>query len=651
MTVDVENARQPLVKNNKKMPQFGKIFEIIKHDDVQELQQQVEKESLEMVLMPQDSQHYKTALHAAVDSAAMDCLKILLEGNPTSEALDSPDADGNTPLHTAVSNLNGIAVVKLLEAGAYPNARTDQGQTALHLLAYKASSAATPETKAEIMNCVKPLIEHNDIDLNAVNNSHLTPLKISAAKFPTKSVALDEFCRKLIENGALVEDKTREILDNFRVPYIKTNAINQKKKTLPLADIYNLLITGKHENLQENLKKLSTQDARDVANRYLGSKRIMYYLVDKCNAEGVSILLRFGAKPWSRNMGGELPLHRALARGHHAIVSSLIEHMKKTNMNRKVDIREESYSLIQKALQCRNTQKLSEIDSNKCLRRIFESDVLVNVNQKEKEDNQTALHVAAAMNNQEAMSILLENGAYLGEHRIIGLQDHGTVLNAIMPKTLHKAMDNCIHTHQSHDSEEDMLDPEYTLEMNYGFLLPPQENENTKTPSYHNEAAVLFDVSLSKEHHNSLKHPLIQTLLYAKWRRVLPLYALNLIIYLTFVLLLTAFMYSLKNLRLLQRNEANGNFTDFDRMQERISEYQTQSGVIMTFVLIITAYMAIKEGFQIYFTYKSYYRYIENYLEWFLIFAVLVACFVPLSLDATRHVAAWAMIAAWWVLA
>lgn len=654
MTVDVENQRRLLIPAQAKMPKWEKIAKIIERDDEKELKQQLANESLELVARPQDSQHYKTALHAAVDNGATECLKALLEANPSQDILDSPDDDGKTPLHVAVEQLRADAVSRLLTAGVNINARNDQGHSPLHLLAYEAAKATTSEKLSAVVKILDTMLKNRNLDLEALNNSKITPIRAAAGKLPSKSSTLEQFCKKLVSAGANVDLKTRELLDKHCAPKLTLDAAVPPNTQTVSGKLLNVLIINHPEAIAEILSDGKTnRDTFNAANSYMGSKKVLYYVVDRGDECGVKALLGGGADPWSSNRDGELALHRALSRGNYTIVNLLINEMKKNNRNKVVDLRHKSFSLLHKAMEENKISRKGSAENNdsiKCLRRLFENDVILDVNQKEEGSlNQTALHVAGAMNNQEAMAILLENGAYLGEHRIIGGRDSGTVLNAIMSKTLEKTMDNCIKvpSHSSESNEDDILDPDYTLEMNYRFLLRPTSSEPSKVTCMENEVALLFDVSQSKEHRNAIKHPLIQAFLYAKWGKVFPLYILNLVLYLLFVILLTVFMYSLKNLRVLENMPESNNGTAEAILNEQIRSYRSVRGITMAFILIIAIYMTVKEVFQIAFTYKSYFRYIENYLEWFLILAVLVACFIPLSVAFTRHLAAWAMIAAW----
>ncbi|KAF2351032.1 Ankyrin repeat-containing domain [Trinorchestia longiramus] len=181
MIVDIENQRGLLIPAQSKMPKWDKISKIIKTDDVRELRVQLENESLEMVVCPQDSLHYETALHVAVKSSATECLKTLLEtlesleDRARQDILNSPDSDGNTPLHVAVKSLNSNAVTALLKAEANPNLRDDKGHSPLHLLAYaakvKEEQRGAAKVKEEQREAGK--VKEEQREANKVSTQHM----------------------------------------------------------------------------------------------------------------------------------------------------------------------------------------------------------------------------------------------------------------------------------------------------------------------------------------------------------------------------------------------------------------------------------------------------------------------------------------------
>ena len=248
-------------------------------------------------------------------------------------------------------------------------------------------------------------------------------------------------------------------------------------------------------------------------------------------------------------------------------------------------------------------------------------------------DGDTALHLAAATSNQEAIAILLKNGAYLG----------GTNLHNVLPTTIETAMDNCIT-----DNHSNVFNQDYELEIDYSVLIHETNDESQKI---FNESKLLFDISETEHLRNTIKHPLVRVFLDARFNKVFILHLITLLLYSIFVILLTVFMYYLKNQRILEKNLENctTNCSSMEPLWEKkLSFYQTRNSFLKIFILLITLYMAIKEVFQMYVTsYKSYFFSIENYLELFLISSALISCFYPLSVAWTRHLAAWTVVGAW----
>ncbi|XP_018017020.1 CARD- and ANK-domain containing inflammasome adapter protein-like, partial [Hyalella azteca] len=597
--IDIVSQRPLLVPDNAKRPNWKEVFKIIEKDDATKLRQLLcdagagaHHEMLELVARPQESKDHKTALHAAVEIPAPECLKVLLESHPSLDVLDSPDNKGNTPLNAAVKSLNCDAITKLIKAGATVNVRNDYGNSPLHLLVYAAARGGELSSRRPLLRvegnravrrsllraegnqavqgplaaapfienfdkCVDALLECPSLDMDALNYNKFTPLRAAAEKMSSKTGSLKTFCQKLVQKGASIDEHTRQILVEHNVPISQDEATTLPLSQTATAKLLNLLVGDQSEGIADMFSGVSaTQEVRAAANCYLGSKKVLHYLVDRCSETGVRALLLAGADPWSTSRKGELALHSALAHGDLAIANLLINEMKTKKNSNRIDLRHKSFSLLQKALENnididKTATKCYNSNKYECLNRLFEDDVLIDVNQKDERPdiNQTALHIAGAMNNQDAMTILLEHGAYLGERRMIGKQNMGTVLNALMAKTLEKTMDNCIKVQSQAVEQNGTLDPErkkriieedtlncnYTLELNCQFLMSPTPSEPTKVQQLENEVSLLYDVSQSQEHRNSIKHPLIQTFLYAKWRKVFPLYILNLFLYMMFV--------------------------------------------------------------------------------------------------------------------
>ncbi|KAK3885671.1 hypothetical protein Pcinc_010128 [Petrolisthes cinctipes] len=278
-------------------------------------------------------------------------------------------------------------------------------------------------------------------------------------------------------------------------------------------------------------------------------------------------------------------------------------------------------------------------DHADCFKRLFEADIELNLN--EEHIGRTAVHVAASFNKQEAVSNLLQHGAFLGARPWLTKDTQcPSVLPSLKASTLEKAMAGCIkhlpHSNTQQESE-DLNNDNHTLLLDYRFLLPPDAaNQDV------NEVATLMDISRSKHHRRVIKHPLVQTLLYAKWRKALPFYMLNLFFYSLFVTLLTVFVYSLRDLRLLETD------TEKTDQSEAINNLYNRIVVIKIFLLALTFYMLGREILQIVFLGIQYLKNIENYLEFLLIISVFILCIPNLNIEFIRHLAAWAMVVAWY---
>ncbi|XP_068240435.1 transient receptor potential channel pyrexia-like isoform X2 [Palaemon carinicauda] len=610
--------------------------------------------------------HITSSLHTAAKKGAVKCLKALLDASPPQEILDIPDHVGKTPLMVAVAEAQPQAVRMLLKAGAHVNARNDNGLSCLHLLVFSIQKGEiAEETLQEIVDL---LLSHSDIDLEPHNDSNLTPLGLAAKRIPPSDKAprpsgLITYCKKLVQAGASLTEKAEhstieEVLQQKKAHTavlmgIVPGASPNRPSTSEFLDM--IILKKDIEDIREFLRKKSPEEARLAANGRLGSQTLLFRSVDSSNEPLVEALLKAGANTWAFEITSELPIHRAAARGHFGIMDHIITYMKPDR--RPVDLQEYTFSIIQKLMENSKKQKeyIPEINHSKCFERLLKPDVLLNFNQTlEKGSSQTTpLHIAASFNNQEASSQLLSHGAFLGSRRVVMGKDYGNILGALLPSTLQHAMDRCITHHPNNlddEENENIFNDDYTLDLDYSFLVPPVDTDSKEEAKSVNEMETLMEISKSKLHRPAIKHPLVQTLLYAKWRKALPLYLFNLLIYFIFVVILTAFVYSIKDLRILEAraDSLKEKQPENSTLDKDIESKQTTVNVLMAFLIPCTIYMIIREVFQIYFAYSIYLKSIENYLEWILVVFVFILCIAPLDADSTRHLAAWAMIVAWY---
>lgn len=660
---------------------WGEIEECLKNDDSEQLEKRIKGKHFQAVWRPSGAPAKATPLHKAAELGCVNCMSVLIRiatENKTNEDffIDSPDNDGRTPLFMAVQAMQKQAMIKLLEAKAHINARNEQGYTILQKITNGLFESSADENKQKLLlECLDIILERPDVDLEAKNIWRNTILVDATMKLLRKpSNALIMLCKKLILKGASLnacnsEGKSvAQLLENKPV---LTPELLRERKAAPRRPLLSLLLeaimTGESgERVEQILGGVDEEEDTKLSNSYFGKRPLLFFAVKDSDLQTVEVLLNAGADSWKKDLSGETCLHKALSRGNPEILDCIIVNMKeKKNLGRhdKINMWDESFSLLQNILENHRKDIVPkpDVDHMKCLN-IFLKNFKIDVNACETGNiTQSILHLAASFNNQEAAKLLLERGAFLGSRKIVFDEDRGNVLKALRPETLERAMNGCITTQQistrsnsSAKNTEDITSPDYCLNLNYEFLVPPlnKHSQNDESPDRRNEVKTLMEVSENKAHRKAIKHPLIQTFLYAKWRKVLPLYILNLLLYLVFVIFLTLFMYGVKDLRIKEERRTAAekvSSVSNSTIDEDIIANRNTVNIYKGFLILFTLYILVREIFQVIYTFRHYLKDFENYLEWLLIIIVTIFCFAhsSISVNLTRHFAAWAMIIAW----
>ena len=666
MVSDVE-IQLPLHSQEQENSQleWSALVVILEGDNKLGLQKTIQDYGARAALFLSGGSRQETSIYRATKVGAIECLNILLGVRPFPEIVDQPDIDGLSPFLAATKSTNSQVMEILIKAGANVNFRNDKGNHALHILV---EELVRGKSQSSTFDCLDLLLNSKNIDLDPRNNADQTPLFYIANEIDEddldsiNSNNLLTFSRRLYEKGAFLEatdgTKTAKTILSEKgvLSAVQVNDNIPLSKKPWMSHVFDILLLDKDvDMIEEIMKDKPIEEIKQIVNSYLGSKTLLIHEVDRMSKRGVAMLLEKGADPWKTCSGGEMPIHRALARGHNEILEIILKYMKHKN---SLDLKPMSFGLFSQLFENhkKTEQEINGVNRSKCLHRLFHKDVEIDVNdqRESKKNKENVLHVAASFGNQEALRLLLENGAFLGARRRIYNTDYGTILEAINFQTLEGAMDNLIshYSKQQDDNDdqaEDVLDHDYTLSLDYRFLVPPQLDHVREEPLL-NEVDTLMDIKDSNFHKKIIKHPLIQAFLYAKWRKTLPLYAINLSIYLAFVILLTFLMYCLTDLRVLEAIPVKGlNMSEANKLEEDKNYYSSIVFVFKILIIVPLVYMILREFFQIYFTYKNYLKNIENYLEWFLLITVIVLLSFNLNVNITRHLSAWAMIIAWYV--
>ncbi|KAK9684086.1 hypothetical protein RND81_10G185300 [Saponaria officinalis] len=188
----------------------------------------------------------KNALHLTVRQGHVEIVRALLEKNP--ELARKTDKKGQTALHMAVKGTSNDVVRALLEADAAIVMLPDKfGNTALHV--------ATRKKRVEIVN---ELLLLPDINVNALNSQHKTPLDIAEDLSLSEESAEIKDC--LLQNNALRANELNQPRDELR------KTVSQIKKDVHL-QLEQTRRTNKNvSGIAKELKKLHREGINNATN-------------------------------------------------------------------------------------------------------------------------------------------------------------------------------------------------------------------------------------------------------------------------------------------------------------------------------------------------------------------------------------------------
>ncbi|KAL1459408.1 hypothetical protein WDU94_011392 [Cyamophila willieti] len=300
--------------------------------------------------------------------------------------------------------------------------------------------------------------------------------------------------------------------------------------------------------------------------------------------------------------------------------------------------------------------KKKHIDHNKCFKYLLNNirRDKINLDQTDNKGN-TVLHYAAKNGNPELILMLLRHGIYIGTRN----KFNEPALQDIPPKVLEAYLDECLQTNKMRKE-----DPKYELIFRYNFLVPPKiETFDTQDPEIGlqmepaigqvpelatvSETDPLLYMSQSKELRPLLCHPVLTSFIHLKWFSIRRFFYINLSFYLTFWLLLTAYIltfYVNKKSSPLLRNAT---------LAEDINENTLQDGrlltsdVILRLLLLLCLVLFIaRELFQIIVSPIRYFKSLENWLE---ISLILVTAIILLSSSSynQNQISAIAILLSW----
>ncbi|XP_065203447.1 transient receptor potential cation channel protein painless-like [Planococcus citri] len=150
-------------------------------------------------------------------------------------------------------------------------------------------------------------------------------------------------------------------------------------------------------------------------------------------------------------------------------------------------------------------------------------------------DNLTALHYAIPFESEFAISSLINAGANL----YIRDSEGRLLLTSIPARILEKCFDDCIR--YVYPKENECCPLKFKIRFNYNIF---RRLNPSVSPNY--EMQFWDSIEQEPELRKLFKHPLSKSFLYVKWCLVKKYYCLNLIFYLLFCLILSTYIFKIK---------------------------------------------------------------------------------------------------------
>eukprot|EP00092_Neocalanus_flemingeri_P109150 GFUD01140253.1.p1 GENE.GFUD01140253.1~~GFUD01140253.1.p1 ORF type:complete len:520 (+),score=97.82 GFUD01140253.1:64-1560(+) len=207
-------------------------------------------------------------------------------------------------------------------------------------------------------------------------------------------------------------------------------------------------------------------------------------------------------------------------------------------------------------------------------------------------------------------------------------------------------LDDCLK------SEGLTTDDKFKITFKYHFLGPPRmrkfsidkeplmnsknegSDENKKELP---ETEPLWYMSQIKEHRYLLSHPTITSFLWMKWRKIRPYFYFNVLFYLIFVSLLTAYVL------LLNMNiDETKVIAEGDMIQET-----TQTSAVKWATLVCLIIFTLRELFQISVSYRRYIFSVENLMEVALIILTFILMFAASEPVVIKHISGIIILLSW----
>ena len=378
----------------------------------------------------------KTALHAAIDYQAIDCLEYLLNKCSLMEEINYPDAIGQSPLHYAVQLFNNqltmlpcitnlcatnsnylpiyhsnlpLLVKKLLMRGAFVNQRNCQGETPLHCLVKKCMDCPV-HMHHVLIKTLHVLLSDPYTEVDAIDGNGCTPLNSIMHAVSDEPDIVSKCCVVLIGNGAHATSSLRYQLTFQGKEKIKKG--KSKAKYHEFSELLHHIIGKDDQKMKAHFHNNSRKQMAHWQKFFIGNQILTCHLISEFSCEIVESFLYYGGNPWAINTDNELPLNTALKKGDYKSVDIIIQYMKIVREEEKLDLRKYTFVIFRNIFQKLNKSFIPiNINYHDCLHRVLQDDIRLEELSSSSSTENSPVALAVQSRDLAALKIVFTAGS------------------------------------------------------------------------------------------------------------------------------------------------------------------------------------------------------------------------------------------------
>ncbi|CAL4082336.1 unnamed protein product [Meganyctiphanes norvegica] len=592
-----------------------------------------------------------TLLHLVTRKNLPQVARLLITKGADPDARDL-NGDKYCPLHYAAEMGHYSMVEALLDGGANPNSTEGTfGRSALHLLL----NQGRWNTNEEHYNkSVEEFLKNPEIiDVDIEDKDLETPLSMACFQ------NWQYFAKQLILKGSTIHsenfntEQDKDILLTYNnllssiendPNFYKTRKINIEKKYNNFhRELKKSMNSSTFNDFQKTISEIKMTKTEEEIKSIINSeenqgKTLLQYACDNNLTDFVDVLLNQRADPLRFDRTNKYsPMLYATSKGFAKILRILTCKMIADDTLSvgllMTDKRGEN--VLHKVV--KQEYKCDKANYFECLKILleFESEIVEIIDMRDNSEN-TPLHYAAVLNDQNFSRLLVVNGAHLGLKNA-----HGKLaISNIQASIIKDGLNHCIRILNSNKTGTIGIQ-DLEIHLSYSRLIGDKDDET----------ACIQYMSKSETHCHLLCHPIINTFLSLKWQRIQKYYIAYFIIYLFFLAFLTTFILCLHQREIQQESHIHVPNNDTN-VESEIEQNKCLSNIIMLIIImlliaIITVILAIKSIILLLISRGYFFTSFKNILE--LAIIVMTTMLLLLSFNVNKHptLSVWLILCSW----